>query len=103
MKSVFEQQNNYKKTYYIRWEHQDSRSFKQNSYVIVRIKPTRLNPMKFLVGFANIPVHKNTNYRLTFLSRSTALPNVHATTINNWNMVAGRLDINAWDKLSGFL
>lgn len=59
--------------------------------------------MKLLVGFANIPVHKNTNYRLTFLSRRTALPNVHATTINNWNVVAGRLDINAWDKLSGFL
>ena len=75
----------------------------KNSYVIVRIKPTRLNSMKLLVGFANIPVHKNTNYKLTFLSRSTALPNVHATTINNWNMVAGRLDINAWDKLSGFL
>ena len=71
--------------------------------VIVRIKPTRLKPMKLLVGFANIHVHKNTNYRLTFLSRSMALPNVHATTINNWNMVAGRLDINAWDKLSGFL
>lgn len=77
--------------------------FKQNSYVIVRIKPTRLNPVKLLVGFAGIQSRENTNYRLTFLSRSTALPNVHATTINNWNMVAGRLDINAWDKLSGFL
>ena len=55
MKSVFEQQNNYKKTYYIWWEHQVSRSFKQNSYVIVRIKPTQLNTMKLLVGFATYP------------------------------------------------
>ena len=55
MKSVFEQQNNYKKTYYIHENIKIVGLFKQNSYVIVRIKPTRLNPMKLLVGFANCP------------------------------------------------
>ena len=57
----------------------------------------------YMAGNSRCHILQEYNYRLTFLSRSTALPNVQATTMNNSKMVDGRLDINACNRLSGFL